>query len=244
MVLSAARVVLKRNHPDAAQDDDSAKLPQLLEELNLLFSSQGAKCSIESLENLANQVYKEYLTTEAYQLAHSPNGDPEPSAADLENILAQNMENLCLDFADGVGSSRSLTEHRQNLPNTSVLPSSSLSGDGVLANNKLLMRECFFMAEYDAAMTEGDPGRMLKIMNVFLFGFWGTNSINYGNKLLEMTCNFKYEYPPNMKQAIIDNMLMNPSGLPKHWQAGDLLQEHHNLKIKTIYNSKSSNFDD
>jgi hypothetical protein len=47
-----------------------------------------------------------------------------------------------------------------------------------------------------------------------------------------------------MREAIINNYLVNPSGLPGHWQAGDLLQEHHNLKIKVIFNSKNSDFND
>jgi hypothetical protein len=68
--------------------------------------------------------------------------------------------------------------------------------------------------------------------------------MNYGAELLEIACNFKYEYPPDLREAIINNYLVNPSGLPGHWQAGDLLQEHHNLKIKTIFNSKNSDFDD
>jgi hypothetical protein len=59
-----------------------------------------------------------------------------------------------------------------------------------------------------------------------------------------MACNFKYEYPRNMQEVIVNNYLVNPSGLPGHWQAGDLLQEHHNLKIKTIFNSKNSDFND
>ncbi|KAG8737339.1 hypothetical protein FRC10_008297 [Ceratobasidium sp. 414] len=147
--------------------------------------------------------------------------DSQPSLADLESILDENMEKLRLDATEGINLSRSLAEHRQNLPDTLAMPCSGLQG-----------------------MSEGDPGRMLEIMNVFLFAFWGTNSTNYGNELLKMICNFKYEYPPKMRQVIINNMLVNPSGLPKHWQAGDLLQEHHNLKIKTIYNTKSSDFDD
>ncbi|KAG8763876.1 hypothetical protein FRC12_008369 [Ceratobasidium sp. 428] len=244
MVLQATRVVLKRNVPTNPEDDSPEKTPQLLEDLDAMFLSQGGELTVDSLEQLARGIYQEFLATESYHSALSPPTGAQLATENLEEILYQNMEKLCLDQAEDVSTSRSLKERQQNLPDTLDLPGTILTGDQVLANSKLLMQHLFYLAEFDAATSEGDPGRVVEIMNVFLFAFWGTNSINYGNELLERTCNFKYEYPPALKQAILNNMLVNPSGLPKHWQAGDLLQEHHNLKIKTVYNSKSSDFDD
>lgn len=42
----------------------------------------------------------------------------------------------------------------------------------------------------------------------------------------------------------MNNYLVNPSGIPKRWQAGDFLQEHYNKDIKTIFNLKNSDIDD
>lgn len=36
---------------------------------------------------------------------------------------------------------------------------------------------------------------------------------------------------------------MNPSGKAGHWHELDLLQEHHNLFIKTLFNDRNSDFD-
>lgn len=62
--------------------------------------------------------------------------------------------------------------------------------------------------------------------------------------MLEMACSHKYEYSVGLQATIRRNILVNPSGLSGHWQAGDLLQEHHNQEIKNIFNSKNSDFDD
>jgi hypothetical protein len=43
--------------------------------------------------------------------------------------------------------------------------------------------------------------------------------------------------------VILSNYPVNPSGLVSHWHARDLLQEHQNLKLKNIFNSKLNPFD-
>jgi hypothetical protein len=75
------------------------------------------------------------------------------------------------------------------------------------------------------------------------FSFWGAGSTNYGNELLELACNFLLEFPPALKTAILNNYLVNPSGLRGHWLELDLLQEHFNFWIKRLFNSKSHDFD-
>ncbi|KAF8231490.1 hypothetical protein L208DRAFT_1459229 [Tricholoma matsutake] len=46
-----------------------------------------------------------------------------------------------------------------------------------------------------------------------------------------------------IKTAILNNYLVNPSGLHGHWLELDLLQEHFNFWIKQLFNSKSHDFD-
>lgn len=56
-------------------------------------------------------------------------------------------------------------------------------------------------------------------------------------------CNFLLEFPPALKTAILNNYLVNPSGLHGHWLELDLLQENFNIWIKRLFNSKSHDFD-
>jgi hypothetical protein len=61
--------------------------------------------------------------------------------------------------------------------------------------------------------------------------------------MLELACNWMYEYPVMLKRVIWDNYLVNPSGHPVRWHEGDLLQEHNNREIKKTFNPKNSRFD-
>jgi hypothetical protein len=46
-----------------------------------------------------------------------------------------------------------------------------------------------------------------------------------------------------MKEALLDNYLVNLSGKPGAFHACDLLQEHLNFKLKAIFNNKTHAFD-
>jgi hypothetical protein len=61
--------------------------------------------------------------------------------------------------------------------------------------------------------------------------------------MLELACNFLYEFPPALQYAVLNNYLANTTGLLGHWLELDLLQEHFNFWIKCLFNSKSHDFD-
>jgi hypothetical protein len=75
------------------------------------------------------------------------------------------------------------------------------------------------------------------------FAFWGSGAPNYGKELLEVACRFMFEYPKELQDAILNNYLVNPSGLNGHWQECDFFQEHCNKAIKTVFNTKNSDWD-
>ncbi|KAK7021545.1 hypothetical protein R3P38DRAFT_2533352 [Favolaschia claudopus] len=75
------------------------------------------------------------------------------------------------------------------------------------------------------------------------FSFWGAGSTNYGNELLELACNFLYEWSDDLRFTVFENYLVNPTGRIGHWLELDLLQEHFNFWIKVLFNSKSHDFD-
>lgn len=52
-----------------------------------------------------------------------------------------------------------------------------------------------------------------------------------------------FEYPKKLQTAILNNYMVNPSGLSGHWQEGDFFQEHSNKAIKTVFNTKNSDWD-
>lgn len=58
-----------------------------------------------------------------------------------------------------------------------------------------------------------------------------------------MACNFLYEFPQGLRDAILNNYLVNTSGLKGRWFELDLLQEHFNFWIKRLFNGKTKDFD-
>lgn len=61
--------------------------------------------------------------------------------------------------------------------------------------------------------------------------------------MLELACNFLLEFPEALRLAVLNNYLVNTTGLRGHWLELDLLQEHFNFWIKRLFNSKSHDFD-
>ncbi|EUC54413.1 hypothetical protein RSOL_047140 [Rhizoctonia solani AG-3 Rhs1AP] len=222
MVLSAARYVLL-----------------LLSILERYFNPDGPLCDMQYFSSLARRIYDEYMTTDAYHSALSDPTSTEPSAADIKHILKLEMQKIRqnLDKSEGFLAGSRHTGSTEDAPTL-------LTGDQALANGKLFMRDTLEFIEFTSAMEEGDTGRLFKVMDTILFSFWGSKSTNYGSELLEMVCKMLYEYPAPLKEAILNNYLVNPLGLPGKWQAGDFLQEHFNKDIKRIFDHKSAGFDD
>ena len=57
------------------------------------------------------------------------------------------------------------------------------------------------------------------------FTFAGSAHNKYTSYLLEMICSLELESSKDLKMAVFENWLVNPSGLPGHWVEGDLYQE-------------------
>lgn len=58
-----------------------------------------------------------------------------------------------------------------------------------------------------------------------------------------MACGFLFEFPDKLIRAILNNWLVNPSGLPGRWHELDLLQEHINFWIKRVFPDQNTDFD-
>ncbi|KAJ7854439.1 hypothetical protein B0H14DRAFT_3650523 [Mycena olivaceomarginata] len=102
------------------------------------------------------------------------------------------------------------------------------------------IRMTFWYLEMCAAIAEGDIGRVFEVLKVLRFSFWGAGSTNYGNEMLELACNFLYDFPPALRHAVLNNYLVNTTGLLGHWLELDLLQEHFNFWIKRLFQFENS----
>ncbi|KAK7000493.1 hypothetical protein R3P38DRAFT_3617514 [Favolaschia claudopus] len=214
---------------------------KLLDAVKIYFEPHGpfSSCTFEELLEFSHTVYDRYIASAA--------------ADDAAGHLAQrNADMYGEPWTGGVTNEepdvapsavpRLKKKAKRNKAVASAQPARNFSnGDQVLITLCHFMRVTFWYMELCAATAEGDIGRVFEVL--LRFSFWGANSTNYGNELLELACSFLYEFSDDLKIAVWNNYLVNPSGLLGHWLELDLLQEHFNFWIKRLFNSKSHDFD-
>ncbi|KEP49079.1 hypothetical protein V565_108710 [Rhizoctonia solani 123E] len=234
--------------PPTAESNDT--FTHTLSDLNKYFAPGGSyyNCSLDVLIELAETVYDNYFTTSSALGAGYMNTE-ELTSEQISAFLSQQMERLSTQSTadtqphEDDGSDDTASSHMGSDIHIETGLPKHLLGDTALCNTILLIRDCFWYLEFATSVTEGDIGRVFDIIKVLRFSFWGGGASNYGNELLEMACNYFYEFPEDLQAAILDNYLVNTSGLPNHWHELDLLQEHYNLWIKRVFNKKNSVFD-
>ncbi|KIY46989.1 hypothetical protein FISHEDRAFT_46222 [Fistulina hepatica ATCC 64428] len=212
----------------------------LLDLLESYFSIDGRLDALlyEDIYELAELAYCRYLTTAAGEAAldgaqtyvHWPDATESESDVTVQQMTTE---------------SHGLTTTRSHPKRRNVAASKEINtggGDQLLGTTINFLRVTFWYLALSSAIAEGDIGRVFEIIKLLRFSFWGTNSTNYGNELLELACNFLYEFPADLCDAIFDNYLVNTSGLPGHWIELDLLQEHYNFWIKRLFGEKSYGF--
>jgi hypothetical protein len=79
---------------------------------------------------------------------------------------------------------------------------------------------------------------------VWIFVFAGSGNTNYMNYLLETFCAFEFEYPADMRKALMDNWLVNLRGIPGAFLEMDLMQEHFNFWLEKMAQHKGKEFDE
>ncbi|KAF8302082.1 hypothetical protein DL93DRAFT_500602 [Clavulina sp. PMI_390] len=122
-------------------------------------------------------------------------------------------------------------------------PPKMLQGDLQLYNTIILYRDLIRYSEFRESVHDGDIGRTFEVIKWLRFYFFGSSQYNYGNELLRQFADFRYRCTPDMLTAIMENYLVNPSGLCGRWHERDLLQEHLNFWLKRVFNGQLLTFD-
>ncbi|KAJ7627263.1 hypothetical protein FB45DRAFT_749505 [Roridomyces roridus] len=121
--------------------------------------------------------------------------------------------------------------------------SEGFTGDRVLANSILFRHDYLFWLEITDAISEGDVGRMIEVLKVWIFAFAGASKSNYTTILVNMYCFFRYEATKDLREAVWNNWLINLTGELGKYIEDDLLQEHHNLGIEVMVSKHGGSFD-
>ena len=109
----------------------------------------------------------------------------------------------------------------------------SLSADDdILKHSKLFIRDALTFWVFSNAIRNEDAGLMWLIYTFWLFMFRGAGCHNYGNEILEMVAQFKYEMDNELRQIIERTWLVNWWGKPGRATATDMYLEQNNGFIK------------
>ncbi|KAJ7218595.1 hypothetical protein GGX14DRAFT_390366 [Mycena pura] len=120
----------------------------------------------------------------------------------------------------------------------------NFTGDRVLANSILFLRDFMLFEEFSEALSDGDIGRVHEVLKVLIFMFAGASKQNYTTILLDLYCLFRYEASKELKDAIWNNWLVNLTGLLRRWLPDDLMQEHYNKWLEDMVSKHGGTFDD
>ncbi|RXW17874.1 hypothetical protein EST38_g7988 [Candolleomyces aberdarensis] len=196
----------------------------------------------DDLVAIADSLAKNHATTQAYELSKKPGAEPPPNTPAGSPWLPKHNEEA-MDTTPEQPSSNDMFDDI-DLPLPDEVGADDVAGDTTLANTILFLRDAIWWREVCLAVAEGDTGRVLEMFKIWIFTFAGSKNPLYSSFLLEIYCNFKYEFSEKLREAILMYWVVNLSGLPGCFIELDLLQEHFNFWLEQIVQHKGKEFDD
>ncbi|THG94879.1 hypothetical protein EW026_g6675 [Hermanssonia centrifuga] len=115
------------------------------------------------------------------------------------------------------------------------------AGDMVYENAVLMLRDGLIMREFTDAIKCGDSGRIIISLKTLALYYRGSGRTKYAYEILVLIHNLNHVWLKCLRDVVIKNWLVNPMDHTEGFVPVDLLQEHMNLWIKTIYQAQGSN---
>ncbi|KAH9832850.1 uncharacterized protein C8Q71DRAFT_878441, partial [Rhodofomes roseus] len=114
-------------------------------------------------------------------------------------------------------------------------------GDMVYENALLFLRDALVLRALTNAIKMGVSGRVVLILKALALIYRGAGRTKYAQEVLYLVHNMTHIWPEGLRKIVLNNWLVNPTGKPNAWVEVDLMQEHENFWIKTIYRAHGSN---
>ena len=110
------------------------------------------------------------------------------------------------------------------------------TGDDVLKHSKLFIRDALTFWVFSDAIRNEDVGTMWLVYTFWLFMFRGAGCHNYGNEILEMVAQFRYEMSVSLRQVMERTWLVNRWGEPGRAIPTDRYLEINNgfIKVRSL----------
>ncbi|KAJ7842435.1 hypothetical protein B0H14DRAFT_2780637, partial [Mycena olivaceomarginata] len=117
---------------------------------------------------------------------------------------------------------------------------SETPGDEIFENACLFLRDALVSRELTDAVKAGDSGRIVLVLKLLACSYRGNGRTKYAHEMLHLIHNLTKVWPASIRKIVLNNWLLNPTGNPFSWVEVDLMQEHMNYWIKTIYQAHGS----
>ncbi|KAG8709847.1 hypothetical protein FRC11_005160 [Ceratobasidium sp. 423] len=114
------------------------------------------------------------------------------------------------------------------------------AGDMIFEDSSLFIRDALELQAYTAAIKAGDSGRALLSLKLWALAFRANGRSKYAQEMLYLIHNLTHVWPCPLRNIILNNWLLNPTGNPNSHVELDLIQEHLIFWIKTMYKAHGS----
>ncbi|KAJ6629084.1 hypothetical protein B0H10DRAFT_2160566 [Mycena sp. CBHHK59/15] len=104
--------------------------------------------------------------------------------------------------------------------------------DEIYENACLLLHDALVSREFTDSIKAGD--------SILALSYRGNGCTKYVYEMMHLIHNLTHVWPPAIRKIVLNNWLVNPTGNPFSWVEADLMQEHMNYWIKTIYHAHGS----
>ncbi|EJD47860.1 hypothetical protein AURDEDRAFT_30600, partial [Auricularia subglabra TFB-10046 SS5] len=115
------------------------------------------------------------------------------------------------------------------------------TGDVVFENAVLFLRDALVLRTFSRLVKGGRSGHLVLTIKALLLSFKGGGHPKYAIEMLHLLHNILHVWPKALRDLVLNNWLVNPTGTPDGFVSLDLMQEHLNFWIKRVYAAHGSN---
>ncbi|THG92899.1 hypothetical protein EW026_g8172 [Hermanssonia centrifuga] len=189
----------------------------------------------ESLEEYSKLVTFDELSCHAEEIVDQ---FANPSlVSDLRNLRQQEVKDSAETAAVSIDATSNLLDV---LMGPAPSPAPVTEGDMILENAMLFLQDAILLRDFTDAIKTGDSERIVLILKVFALSFRGAGRTKYAHEMLHLIHNIEHVWPKDLRDVIMKNWLVNPTGKTNAFVPVDLMQEHNNFWIKVIYKAHGS----
>ncbi|KAI0073016.1 hypothetical protein K474DRAFT_1604071 [Panus rudis PR-1116 ss-1] len=120
-------------------------------------------------------------------------------------------------------------------------PAAFATGDMVYENAILFICDALILRAFIDSIKSGASGCIVLTLKQLALMYRGSSHSKYAYEVMHLIHNLTSVWPKPLRNIILQNWLVNPTGKPNAWVPVDLMQEHMNYWIKVIYKAHGSN---